>query len=152
MRIRLYFSLMLGSLLAFSCQHQLKIDKEIFLADANLELGIEEKILVIPQHGCSNCFIKSLKLIQQYHNQPKVRFIFTHYSSKKGVKVRLGVIGIEDTDRIGFIDLDPALNLGLSQMFPALIDVSDKAMWDVAIMNDPEGEDWKELEESLKSY
>lgn len=145
--VRILLMLLLLSLL--SCNKQPKVSIERLSELAQFQLNDEKYILVIPQNGCSTCVKKSYEFILKNWNSRRVKYVFTHYSSKKAIRIRFRVLGIEDSSPLAFIDLGSALELGMSQIYPSLITIREGDSGSVVYMNAQDGSDWLELQRVL---
>ncbi|KOF02390.1 hypothetical protein OB69_12305 [Roseivirga seohaensis subsp. aquiponti] len=133
-----------------SCERKLEIDYKPLFEEASIKLNSERFVLVIPQNGCSNCVKKSYDFMLPRYNSPLIKYVFTNYGSKKGIRVRLKVLGEEDTSEIGFIELSVALDHELSHMYPSLLEIGKDGKAKVTFMNAEDGSDWQWLEEQME--
>ncbi len=132
-----------------SCKRVTDINVQELADLAEFQVENEKYVLVVPQNGCSTCVKKSYDFILKYYDSDEIKYLFTHYSSRKAVKVRFHVLGLENSSRLGFIELGDALGLGLSQMYPSLIEIKGPDLGKVRFMNAEDGSDWKGLEENI---
>lgn len=149
-RIKVFLTVFGLLTISLSCSRHSEMDYSLFLKEAGFEVDNEEFMLVIPQNGCSTCVKKSYSFLLKNYESPKIKYVFTHYSSQKAIKVRLNVLGKEDVSRIGFIDLRVALENGLSQMYPSLLEIGKDGKAKVTFMNAEDGSDWQWLEEQME--
>ena len=126
------------------------MDYVSLLEESSLSIDDEQFILVVPQNGCSTCVKKSYNFILRNFEKVNIKYIFTHYSSTKAIKVRFKVLGKDDTSNISFIDLSIALEHGLSQMYPSLLEVDKNGKAKVTFMNAEDGSDWEWLEKQVE--
>lgn len=129
----------------YSCENTKYVNVEDFLFESNLKNIGGEKILLIPQNGCSTCVYRSYQIIKNHYNDDRIRFVFTHYSSVKAIKIRLRQMGFDNLYKVGFLELDDALGFGFSHMFASLITTSDSDQWTFITMNKRDGSDWDSL-------
>lgn len=129
------------------CDRALKIDHNSLLETASIELSINEDfLLIVPQNGCSTCVKKAYTFILENYHNPSIKYIFTHYSSKKAVKIRFRTLGITDDSRLNFIDLSVAKEHGVSLFYPTLIQLDkDFSLKKAILMNAVDSSDWEEL-------
>lgn len=137
-------------ILFIGCKNQLDVDYVSLLEESSLSIDDEQFILVVPQNGCSTCVKKSYNFILRNFEKVNIKYIFTHYSSTKAIKVRFKVLGKDDTSNISFIDLSIALEHGLSQMYPSLLEVDKNGKAKVTFMNAEDGSDWEWLEKQVE--
>lgn len=119
--------------------------------DAAIVLQAEKYILVVPQNGCSTCVKKSYDFIIQNFTNSNIKYTFTHYASKKAVKVRLRVLGKEDVSKIDFIELSLAKDYGISTFYPTLLELGSNGEAKIKLMNSEDMSDWAKLKESIKT-
>ena len=149
-RTSLFFLLIgLALIVLQGCQRYPDVDLQQFSEVADFEMAEEDYILIVPQNGCSTCVKKSYEFILKNWDSPKIKYVFTHYSSQKAVKIRFKVLKVEDVTPLAFVDTGEALELGISQMYPSLISVGDNGMGSMKFMNAEDGSDWKELYENI---
>lgn len=117
--------------------------------DAAIELQSEKYILIVPQNGCSTCVKKSYDFILKNYANPNIKYVFTHYASKKRVKVRFIVQGQKDVSRIGFVDLPIAQKYGVSTFYPTLLELTANGEAKVVLMNADDMSDWDELRKNI---
>lgn len=121
------------------------------LEDASIELQTEKYILIVPQNGCSTCVKKSYDFILKNYSSPDIKYVFTHYASKKRVKVRFRVQGQKDVSRLGFIDLPVTRKHGISTFYPTLLELGADGEAKIVLMNADDMSDWEGLRESIKA-
>lgn len=143
------FTCLFVLLFIFGCARKLEIDANSLLSKGANELDGEKYVLIIPQNGCSTCVNKAYGFMLSHFDNPSIKYVFTHYSSKKAIKVRLNLLGEKDISHIGFIELPLVLEHGLSRMYPALLELKGDGTALVTLMNQPDGSDWELLETQL---
>lgn len=145
-KLSVLFSVLLCVILV-GCDRSLKIDHRALLETSSINLSAEEQfLLVVPQNGCSTCVKKAYNFILDNYQNASVKYIFTHYSSKKAVKIRFRVLGIEDHSRLNFIDLGVAKSFGVSLFYPTLIQLDQNGdLKKASLMNAEDSSDWEEL-------
>jgi hypothetical protein len=123
------------SMALFGCDRSDSFYYSGLLEEASIELEAERYMLIVPQNGCSTCAKKSYDFILKNQTNPSIKYVFTHYASKKAVKVRLTVLGNKNASNLGFIDLPVAREYGISTFYPTLLELGPKGEAKATLMN-----------------
>jgi thioredoxin-related protein len=131
------------------CKEYDTIDYPSFLESSSIKS--ERYVLIIPQNGCSTCVKKAYDFILENIGNANISYVFTHYSSKKAVKVRLNVFGVSDLSKVSYIDTSIAQEHGISTFYPTLIELfPQNGLARAYVMNKQDMSDWSKLAHDIK--
>ncbi|MFY0591275.1 hypothetical protein [Roseivirga sp.] len=148
---RNYLALTLIFLCLASCDTaRSKLDKSPFEMLAMAGLNLETKyIVIIPQNGCPSCIKKTYSFIMNHSESRKISYVFTHFATKKEIRIYLNSMGVVNQDNFYFLDKSLGDEFGLSMMYPTLLEKTESGKNKITLMNSEDYSDWTLLEDNI---
>lgn len=146
-----YLALIFIFIFFISCDSTFEKENHPFIQMLNsADLDIESRfVLFIPQNGCPSCIKKTYSFILDHTDNKDVSYVFTHYSTKKAIKIYLNSMEVADEGNFYFLKKSLGDKYDLSMMYPTLLETTSSGRVKTVLMNSDDYSDWQSLENSL---